>query len=434
MFVSPVPLAATVAALRENRLDLFAYINETCDRIEEVEPHISALLPEPGRRERLLHEARVLRERFLDPLERPPLYGVLCGVKDIFLADGFPTHAGSLLPAALFEGPEAESVSRLRAAGALVLGKTVTTEFAYFEPGPTRNPHNPAHTPGGSSSGSAAAVAAGFCSLALGTQTIGSTIRPASFCGIVGFKPSYGRIPIHGVIPCSVSVDTVGFFTPDVAGIALAAPVLCDGWQAIQPAAETLPVLGLPDGPYLAQASPQGLAAFERQVTALDMAGYTVRRVQALADIEAINRRHQRMVFAEMAQAHRVWFARYESLYRERTAAAIREGQTVGDDELVACQASRERLRGELETLMEQYGVDMWICPAAPGTAPEGITTTGNAIMNLPWTHAGMPALSLPAGRAENGLPLGLQCVGRFMRDEYVVVYAVAIAEAMLVQ
>src|SRR5690348_9924086 len=132
MFASPVPLAATAAALRENRLDLFTYINETCDRIEEVEPRISALLPEPGRRERLLDEARVLQERFPDPVQRPPLYGILCGVKDIFLADGFPTHAGSQLPATLFEGPGAESVSRLRAAGALVLGKTVTTEFAYF--------------------------------------------------------------------------------------------------------------------------------------------------------------------------------------------------------------------------------------------------------------------------------------------------------------
>ncbi len=142
---------------------------------------------------------------------RPPLFGIPIGIKDIFHVNGFSTHAGSRLPPKQLMGEEAKCVSDLKKAGALILGKTVTTEFAYFEPGPTMNPHNPNHTPGGSSSGSAAAVAAGLCPLALGSQTIGSIIRPASFCGVVGYKPSYDRISRDGVIPVSPSLDHIGF-------------------------------------------------------------------------------------------------------------------------------------------------------------------------------------------------------------------------------
>src|SRR5690606_3462350 len=153
-------------------------------------------------------------------------------------------------------GSEAESVRLLRAAGALVLGKTVTAEFAYSEPGPTRNPRNLAHTPGGSSSGSAAAVASGFCPLALGTQTIGSVIRPAAYCGIIGFKPGYGRISTSGVLPVSRSLDHVGIFTQDIAGVALAASILCQTWDASPTvSAKTLPTLGVPTGAYLEQAT-----------------------------------------------------------------------------------------------------------------------------------------------------------------------------------
>lgn len=418
----PAFLATTADALRRNELDLLAYINELCNRIDAVEPHIQALLPEPGRRARLIAEAEALQVRFPTPASRPALYGVPVGVKDVFYVDGFATRAGSQLPAEVFVGAEATCVTSLRNAGALILGKTISTEFAYFEPGPTRNPHNLRHTPGGSSSGSAAAVAAGFCPLALGTQTIGSTIRPAAFCGIVGFKPSYGRIPIDGVIPCAPSVDTVGFFTQDVASMAVVAPLLCGNWQASEPVGK--PVLGVPEGPYLAQASAEGLEAFEKQLRQLADAKYTIRRVVVMDDIEDVVRRHTRMVFAEMAQVHTQWFAHYAHLYRPRTVAAIREGQTVDTGELAAARAGRIKLRAELEAAMVQHGVDMWVCPAAPAAAPEGISTTGSPLMNLPWTHAGLPAISLPAGRASNGLPLGLQCVGGFMKDEQLVAWA----------
>jgi Asp-tRNA(Asn)/Glu-tRNA(Gln) amidotransferase A subunit family amidase len=428
--IQPASLDVTASALRSGQLDLLAYINALCDRIDTHDPQIQALLPEANRRARLLSEAEALRARFPDPVSRPLLYGIPVGVKDMFYVDGFPTRAGSRLPEEAFSGKEAACVTMLREAGALILGKTVSTEFAYFEPGPTRNPHNLNHTPGGSSSGSAAAVAAGFCPLALGTQTIGSTIRPAAFCGVVGFKPSYERISAMGVIPCAPSVDTVGLFTQDVEGMALAAALLCRDWRSAS-TSPALPIFGVPDGPYLAQASQEGLNAFAQHISLLEQVGYTVKRVPVMPDIEEINQRHMLIVCAEMAAVHAEWFAHYQPLYRPRTTEAIRKGQQVGAEELAAARAGRLKLRHELQTLMLQEQIDLWLCPAAPGSAPEGIQTTGSAIMNLPWTHAGLPAVTLPAGAAPNGLPLGLQVVGAYMADEQLLAWATAIGKML---
>ena len=190
MLTQPTLLAEIADRLRSGDLDLHAYIDTLCDRIEQVDPQVQAFLPEPGRRARLHAAADELLATFPDPDDRPLLFGVPTGVKDIFHVDGFATYAGTAVPPEEFAGAEAVSIRRLRDAGGLIAGKTVTTEFAFFEPGPTHNPRNLAHTPGGSSSGSAAAVAAGLCPLAFGTQTIGSVIRPAAFCGVVGFKPT----------------------------------------------------------------------------------------------------------------------------------------------------------------------------------------------------------------------------------------------------
>lgn len=430
MFIADAPLATTAHALRSGQLDLPTYVNEICNRIDAVEPSIQALLPEPDRRSRLLAEATTLQERFPDAAQRPPLYGIPLGVKDMFRVDGFPTRAGSQLPAELFAGPEAACVTRLRAAGVLILGKTVSCEFAYFAPAATRNPHNLDHTPGGSSSGSAAAVAAGFCPLALGTQTVGSTIRPAAFCGVVGFKPTYGRIATAGLIACAESLDTVGIFTQDGAGIALVAPLLCKDWQPTNLAAKR-PVLGVPDGPYLSNISAEALAAFEARIAFLEQAGYTVRRVPALDEIEAITRQNFRLLSAELAQVHAQWFAHYGSLYHPRTSAAIEEGQEIAGEEVAEVRAGRATLRATLEALMSVHGIDLWVCPSALGPAPEGLGSTGNGIMNLPWTYAGLPVITIPVGRAANGLPLGLQCVSAAMADERLVAWAVPLAKVL---
>ena len=196
------PLAETLIALRSGREDLQEHIKAVCGRVDEIEGQLQALVPEAGRLDRLLSEGAALQEMFPDLDSRPPLYGVLVGVKDIFHVDGLITRGGTALSSELFAGAEAASVAALRRAGALVLGKTVTTEFAYMEPGPTGNPHNLAHTPGGSSSGSAAGVGCGMLAGGTASQVIGSTIRPAGYCGAYGYKPSVGGINRGGSEVC----------------------------------------------------------------------------------------------------------------------------------------------------------------------------------------------------------------------------------------
>lgn len=427
------PLASISAALRSSPVDLSAYITSICDRLDHTDPLVRAFLPEHNRRRRLVNEAEALRRRHAQKAGMPRLYGIPIGIKDTFRVDGFPTRAGSSLPPSVFDGPEAACVTILRDAGAIILGKTVTTEFAYFKPGPTRNPHNFAHTPGGSSSGSAAAVAAGLCPLALGTQAIGSIIRPAAYCGIVGFKPSFGRITTEGVVAFSPSADHVGMFTQDVAGMKLAAAVLCKQWQPSPTKAsrEALPTLGVLEGAYLDQAMSGALNAFENQIECLQAAGYSVRWVPALSDIEAIAHQHHTILAAEVAHVHNEWFSRYEHQYGEQMAAIIRKGQRITAEELNEARAGRATVRNQLATLRREAGVDLWVTPAATGPAPKGLTNTGDPSMNLPWTYAGLPAITLPAGRADNDLPLGLQCVAGYMQDEQLLHWATRLAAAL---
>ncbi len=428
MLTQPAPLAEIAERLRSGDLDPHAYIDALCDRIEQVDSQVQAFLPEPGRRARLHAAADELLATCPDPDDRPILFGAPVGVKDVFHVKGFVTHAGTTVPPEEFAGEEAVSVRRLRDAGGLIAGKTVTTEFAFFEPGPTRNPHNLAHTPGGSSSGSAAAVAAGLCPLALGTQTIGSVIRPAAFCGVVGFKPTLHRIPSAGLVYFSRTLDQIGLFTQDVEGMALAAAALCDDWEEVSLSEDDIPVIGVADGPYLRQASPEALAAFQRQLQRLEAEGFTVWHVPTLLDIAEINQWHRRLVFGEFAREHAEMYARHRHLYRPRTAEIIELGKQVSDAELNDLRAACIDLRDRLEKQMQQAGIDLWASPAAFGPAPVGLDSTGDPNMNLPWTTVGFPALTVPAGRV-NGLPVGLQLVARFSDDELLLAWAEEIAE-----
>ncbi len=420
-------LTATAEALRSGELDLLEYLGRLERRFEEIEPTVQAFVPEEGRFERLRGEAEALRQRFASAQERPALYGVPMGIKDIFHVDGFPTRAGSRLPPEVLAGPEAESVTRLKQAGALVLGKTVSTEFAYFAPGPTRNPRAPGHTPGGSSSGSAAAVAAGLCPLALGTQTIGSISRPASYCGVVGYKPSYDRIPRTGVIPLARSIDHVGLFTPEVAGAQEVARCLVADWRQISP--ETVPVVGVPIGPYLDRASEEAGRHFNELCGRLRAAAIEVRQVPAFADFETVVRRHDLLLAGEAAAVHADWFAEYSDLYDARTATLIRRGQGISEPELEAAREGRLQLRRELVELMETHAIDLWASPAATGPAPQSLESTGDPAMNLPWTQAGLPTVALPSISSASGLPLGLQLTGRWNRDEELLFWACGVQE-----
>lgn len=420
---------AQLSCLRHDNTALPAMIDSLCARLAEVEPMVKAYVPLADRCARLRSQAAAIARRWPDPAGRPPLYGMTVGVKDIYHVDGFVTRAGSLVPPDLFAGPQAAVVTALQEAGAIMVGKTVTAEFAHAEPGQTRNPHHLGHTPGGSSSGSAAAVASGTAMLAIGSQTIGSVIRPAAYCGIVGLKPTYGRIAADGVVFYSRSVDHVGLFAQDVATLQAVAPICYLAWRPspTQPASLARPVIGIPAGPYLEQAEPAALLALEQQAAALAAAGYTVRRVPALADIEAINRRHGLLIRAELACEHRPWFAAQEHLYRPRTAQAIREGRMVDPTDTEAARAGRATLRHELERQMVAAGIDLWASPAATGPAPAGIHSTGNSIMNLPWTHAGLPTITVPAGLAQDDLPLGLQLTAAADADEALLGWAAGI-------
>ena len=425
-------IAPLAAMLRTGELSLQSYLRQLETQFASREASVQAFISEPGRFQRLRQDAADLKARYPDPETRPALYGVPVGVKDIFHVDGFITQAGSRVPPDLLAGVEATAVSQLKAAGALILGKTVTTEFAYFAPGPTRNPHNPDHTPGGSSSGSAAAVGAGLCPLALGTQTIGSVVRPAAFCGVVGFKPSQARISAAGVIPLSTSADHIGFFTQDAASAALVASVLGHNWRA--EATENLerPILGVPEGPYLQRTSPEGLAHFQNTLEKLSQAGFEIRSVAAMEDFEEIYRRHNTLVAAEAAQTHREWFENFSGLYHPKTIELIERGQTITSDQIEVCQASQLELRQRLEGLMRDHDISLWIAPPALGSAPATLESTGDPVMNLPWTHAGLPSVNLPAGLGDNSLPLGLQVVAGWQQDERLLAWAQDIEMALL--
>ena len=415
--------------LRAGQLPLPDFLAQVEARFIEREPSIQAMVPEENRFERLYDEGQALVLAYPDLIKRPLMFGALLGVKDIFQVEGFPIQAGSRLPADVFQpadefqGKEAKSVSRLLDAGALFFGKTVTTEFAYFSPGPTRNPHNPEHTPGGSSSGSAAAVAAGFCHIALGTQTIGSIIRPASFCGVVGVKPTYDRISRAGVIPLSPSLDHVGFFVPNVESAVDAARVLFTDWdEPTQPLKK--PRLGIPDGPYLQSVSQESAAHFDNVYKQLEQAGYELQHIPVMSDLAEIRSRNDIILSAEAAQVHADWFGNYAHLYSAKLTGLIQRGQQITHNQLQDALAARDAFRADLRRTFLDHNIDIWIAPSTIGPAPRGLDSTGDPAMNLPWTQAGLPAINLPAGKSPDGLPLGLQVVANWYKDESLLFWA----------
>jgi Asp-tRNA(Asn)/Glu-tRNA(Gln) amidotransferase A subunit family amidase len=355
---------------------------------------------------------------------------MLVGVKDNFHVDGFITQAGSRLPWTELQGREAASVTRLKSAGALILGKTFTTEFAYFSPGPTRNPYNPEHTPGGSSSGSAASVGAGLCPLALGTQTIGSVIRPAAYCGIVALKPTYDRISRSGIIPLSPSLDHVGIFAPDISTAQSVASVLCDDWDE-SISLNGKPVLAIPEGPYLESAAGDALTHFKVICDLLADAGYELRRTRVMDDIQDVRARHDLIIAADAARVHQKWFEKYEQLYSAKLAELIRRGRSITDSQLQDALNARAVFRAEMIRPMKENNVDLWISPSSTGPAPKGLDNTGDPAMNLPWTQAGLPALNLPAGKNQDGLPLGLQVIGNWYKDESLLFWAKALEKVL---
>lgn len=409
--------------------DLEARITALADRLADRDTAIGAFLSEPDRLGRLRHEAAELEAHWLVTARRPPLWGIPVGVKDVLHVDGLETRAGSDIPADELTGEQATVVTALRRAGALVAGKTVTAQFAMSAPGATRNPHDLDRTPGGSSSGSAAAVAAGSVPLAIGTQTVGSTIRPAAYCGVIGFVASRGRISTDGMLPNATSFDTIGVFAADLELLATVAPVMIPDWQPVSPSRR--PVLGVPGDDYLAQAQSAGRRAFRTQVNRLRRHGFDVVRSDPFGNIAAVNARHRTIQRFEFAVSHRHWYTAHPTAFARESLAILQEGERIPVTAYHRAMESLVDFPESVTGIAASTGVDIWVSPAAPGPAPVGLRSTGDPVMNLPWTQAGTPAISLPAGRADNGMPLGLQCCAAPGRDEDLLAWAPELLTAL---
>jgi amidase len=344
------------------------------------------------------------------------LAGLPLGVKDVLDTADQPSQYGS--PIWRGHQPRADSyaVAATRAAGGIVLGKTVTTEFATRHPGPTTNPHNPAHTPGGSSSGSAAGVAAGFFPLAFGTQTGGSVLRPAAFCGIAGFKPSFGLIHRAGMKVMSESLDTIGVFGRGVADCALLAQAVT-GLDLGDPQRATgaAPRLAVCAGPGEAQLAPETLTLLEEVATTCARAGARVERIALPPALVAAQQAHPAVMNGEILQA----LAWERMTHPAEISAVLTENLDwaagLSATALGEARAAFATGRAAFRDLMGDY--DAILTPAAPGEAPEGLGWTGDPVCNALWTALHGPAISIPAGRGPSGLPLGLQLVAPAGQD-----------------
>ncbi|MDW8469263.1 MAG: amidase [Burkholderiales bacterium] len=420
----PSTLSAVEAArrIREGLLSAEELVEACLARTREAEPRVQAwqFLDEAHARA----QARAADEHRRSGEPAGALCGIPVGVKDIIDTADMPTENGTVLHAGRTPRRDAAVVARLRAAGAVIMGKTVTTECAYLHPGKTRNPHNPAHTPGGSSSGSAAAVAAGMVPVALGTQTNGSVIRPAAFCGVYGFKPTHGLIPRTGILALSRTLDHVGIFARTLEDIALVAEELV-GWDEGDPDTRPrarvpfravlaeepplAPMFAFVKTPHWARAAPDTREAFAELAAELDAQCEEVELFPSAADAWDW---HRTIMEAEMAHnLEREWRTGRDKL-SETLRAALERGREV---RAVHYQRALAMIRPVIESFdelfMQRY--DAILTPAAPGTAPEGLGSTGDPVFCTLWTYTGLPAVTLPLAQGANGLPIGVQLVGR---------------------
>jgi Asp-tRNA(Asn)/Glu-tRNA(Gln) amidotransferase A subunit family amidase len=356
-----------------------------------------------------------------------PLYGVPVGVKDIIDTMDFPTEYGSPIHAGRYSVGDATVVSRLRAAGAVIFGKTVTTEFATTHPGPTCNPHNLAHTPGGSSSGSAAAVAAGMVPVALGTQTNGSVIRPASFCGVYALKPSRGLLPRTGVLDQSPSLDEIGVFARNLEDIAKLTEIMSgdDGHDSasarqsprrLYDVAVSQPPLPpkfcFVKTPWWDDVEPEAREAYEAFVAHM---GENVEVVQLPDIVKQVAPWLVTVNEIELGVCLQKEWLHHRELLSEPLRARVEKSMTMpGTNYLIA----KDRMFHVMNAFDEYFATyDAILCPAALGTAPHSLASTGNPIMQTVWSFAGLPSVNLPLLTLSNGLPLGVQAVGSYQND-----------------
>jgi aspartyl-tRNA(Asn)/glutamyl-tRNA(Gln) amidotransferase subunit A len=402
-------------------------------RIDLLEPSIQAWVTID--RGKVLEEARRCEKEISRGRIRGPLHGIPLGVKDIFYTAGMKTTGGSKVLSDFIPSFDSTAVLRLKQAGAIVLGKTATTEFAHADPAPTRNPWNREHTPGGSSSGSAAGVATGMCPGALGSQTGGSVLRPASYCGAVGLKPTYGRISRYGVLPFSWSLDHVGIFTRNVLDAALLLNVLA-GYDPLDPTtaredvpdytrsakSSRTPFIGVVEEFYQKNAEDQAWENTEAVLGRLKKAGARVEKVKMPESFAVVHAAHRVLMRAEGAAFHRSLFQKHPDLYRPKLRELIELGSLIPAVDYLSAYRIKREFRRSMDRVMERF--DLLLTPSTSSPAPKGLESTGDAWFQVPWSFSGLPTITLPSGLSKDKLPLGVQLAGKAFAEGKLLAWA----------
>lgn len=390
--------------IRSGKLSPVELVDALLARVDKADQRIQAWIT--LNREPALSEARKCEKEAREKKFRGPLHGIPVGIKDIFYTQGLRTTAGSKIFQNFIPERDARAVQKLKESGAIILGKTVTTEFATFDPGPTRNPWNTSHTPGGSSSGSAAAVAGRMCPAAIGTQTVGSTGRPAAFCGIVGLLPTASRISREGIFPVSWALDHVGAFGRTVKDVEL----MLDAMSEIpieKRATPARPRFGVIREFFYQKLAPEAQPLFDGLVTRLSRAGTSIDEVRLPSIFEMVTPVLMTIMRTEIAAAHEGLHRESGERYGPRLRSFVETGMLIDSIPYLRALRIRRKYQEEMNRLFARF--DILLTPGAPGPAPPGIQSTGDPVLNAPWTLADFPTLTLPHALASNGLPVAIQ-------------------------
>jgi aspartyl-tRNA(Asn)/glutamyl-tRNA(Gln) amidotransferase subunit A len=407
----PAPISIVDAAreLRAGKLAPLMLLDRCLEQIDKHEDAVHAwvLVDEVGARRTAAEQTRAAAEARW----HGPLHGIPVGIKDIIDVQGFPTGAGSPLCGHQAAPADAPLVAALRRAGAVILGKTVTVEFACSDPPPTRNPWNPAHTPGGSSSGSAAALAMGMCLGALGTQTGGSLVRPATYCGVATCKPTFGKLSTEGVVPVSASLDHAGPMARNASDLALLLDCLLGVTRPRPLRPSSPPRFGVLETTALAETDEAVRQATQRALEKLADAGAEFRPLAAPRLFGDVLTMHRRIMAVEAAAYHRERFAEHREQYGPMITALLEEGLATAAVDYVAAKAWHREFRRQTAGLLGDF--DALVMPSTHTTAPATLATTGTSQFQAPWSLARLPVVSIPCGLAADGMPAGVQLVGR---------------------
>jgi len=414
--------------IRERRFTPSDLIEALLSRIDRLEPDLRAW--ETVDAEGALKEARPLEAELNSSGPRSLLHGVPVAFKDIYFTAGLKTTMSSTVYSDFVPDHDAECVARLRQAGAIVLGKTVSTEFAMGDPSRTRNPWNAAHTAGGSSSGSAVAVASCMIPIAAGSQTAGSVNRPAAYNGVIGYKPTYGRVSRHGVFPVSWTLDTLGWMTRSVEDAALVLDAV-SGYDARDAGSADVPPtragsglaipvvttrIGMVAEFFEQHATPEAWAHTTSVAAKLLDAGAQIESFPLPASFDGIREAQVAIDYSECAAVHREKFRERPGDYAPNVRSRIESGALIPAPAYVQAQRLRRRFRIEMEQALQVF--DAILTPAAPSPAPADLGTTGDPMFQAPWTTAGLPVVNLPTGLSSKGLPMGIQLIGNAFDDE----------------